>query len=172
MRCDTALDRMLEAEPSELRGVGDGELAAHIAACGRCSRIAATLLDELGALDSALAGFGKRHDADAAADAALAAVRGGVGAGRAPGPPARDGARVGPGWRTWTRGAWVPLAAAAALAAVLLARDDAPVDGPVRRAPGVEPRVSVTPPEDQGAAILETANPNITIVWLYEREES
>lgn len=192
--CDTALERMLEAEPVELRGEVDTELARHIKGCDRCRAVAAAMLEELEALDDALdhlAGAVRAADAadhavqpmadpmaaaDAAADAALAASGDGS-----------DGVvmdvRRGPGRRTgrgrsrWTRAAWVPLAAAAALAAVLLFGRDHPFSGPGTGTtppaePTIEPQVAVTPPADKSVAIMETENPNITIVWLYEREGS
>lgn len=171
MTCDRALERMLEAEPAALRGAGDSELAAHVVRCERCARAAAALLDELETLDVALGDVRGRRTADTAADAALATMRHEARDDRAPArPDGESHARGGrPGWRTWTRGAWVPLAAAAALAAVLLVRGDRPVMDPVPEGPALEPRVSVTPPADRSAAIMETANPDITIIWLYER---
>ncbi len=183
MTCETALDRMLEAGPAVLRGEDGGELARHIAGCPRCARVATAILADLEAVDRALADFADARDADAAADAALAAVRrqgdGDVVPLRSrPGTTTGDASPRHAGGagsrRAWTRRAWVPLAAAAALAAVLVLRqDEAPFPaGPAPAAPAIEPRVSVTPPADRGAAILETENPNITIVWLYEREES
>jgi hypothetical protein len=187
MTCDMALERMLEAEPAALRGEDGSELARHIVGCDRCAAVAATLLDELDAVDAALADLaadGTDSAADAAADAALAAVRAGT-SGDVPPLDARTrtphGARVpaateprnGEARRRWPRRAWVPLAAAAGLATVLvLAREDRPVPGPAPERPAIGARVSVVPPTDRGAAIMETANPNITIVWLYEREES
>lgn len=162
--CETALDRLLEAAPAELRGRADTELAAHIAGCHRCAAVAAAMLEELGAVDHALADYATHPTADAAADAALAAIRKEDG----------DGV-VSLEGRRWLRTAWVPLAAAAALAAVLVFGQDDPFSGPgvgttSPPEPTLEPRVAVTPPADKGAAIMETENPNITIVWLYERE--
>lgn len=174
MRCETALERMLEAEPETLRGEGDGELVRHLAGCARCARIAATLVEESDAVDRALDEWAGEISADATADAALAAIR------ATPtdevAPPGFDQGSGAVGVRrvsrrTWMRRAWVPLAAAAALAGILfLTRHEMPFppasgsDGPA-----VEPRVSVTPPPDRNVAIMETENPNITIVWLYQR---
>lgn len=198
MTCEEWLDRILEADPKELRGKASTELARHIDGCPRCGPVAATILRELDAVDAALARYAEGrplhatdpaadHDAgdrgrvdphvaaDAATDAALAAVRG-------TGRPAGAGAPTAPPRRTlttrWTRAAWIPLAAAAALAAVmLLGRDDpfagtgpGPAPGERAIAADLDPRVSVNPPTDRAAAIMETGNPDITIVWLYERE--
>lgn len=175
MTCETALERMLEAGPAALRGEDGGELARHIANCRQCARTAATLLEETGALDRALGDWAQRASPDEAADAALAAVRAAPGDESVPVRPDHSHrAGAGAPRRTWRRRAWIPLAAAAALAGILfLARDDTPF--PVASAPAAppsEPRVSVTPPPDRSAAIMETENPNITIVWLYQREES
>lgn len=177
MTCETALEQMLEAGPAALRGEDGGELARHVAECPRCARIAATLLRETGAVDRALDEWARATPADAAADVALAAAREDPGAGVVPLRHDRGlGAVEVPGahqW-SWTRKAWVPLAAAAALAGVLfLGRDQGPGASPSRAAgPPVEPRVSVTPPSDRSAAIMETGNPDITIVWLYQKEGS
>lgn len=181
MRCDEALERMLEAGPAELRGEADTGLAAHIAACDRCAAVAAAMLEEADAVDAALdeyavgrpmgeaagadAPTGHHTAADAAADAALAAVR----------EEAAGAIPLAQPTAPWIRRAWVPLAAAAALAAVLVLRQapaPLPMGAPPSDEPTVQPRVSVTPPADKGAAIMATENPNITIVWLYEREES
>lgn len=181
MRCDEALERMLEAEPAELRGETDTELAAHIAGCDRCAAVAAAMLEEADVVDAALDGYAvgrsmgeaagadapTRHHtaADAAAEAALAAAR------EEPAEAIPRAQRTAP----WIRRAWIPLAAAAALAAVLVLRHapaPLPTGTPTPDAPTVQPRVSITPPADKGAAIMATENPNITIVWLYEREGS
>ena len=159
MRCEMARERMLEVDPAELVGGGTGELAGHLAACPECAGVAAALVRELAALEDAVEAWAAAGDARAAADAVLAGSR--------ERPPVAGPLRR----RAWR--VWVPLAAAAALAAVLL----------MSREPGVErtgtavqaapaPRVAVTPPPDRGAAIMETPNPKITIVWLYEKEES
>ena len=197
MRHDEALEGMLEAGPAELRGDGDTELARHIAGCDRCAAAAATILDELDAVDRAVAhlaadGPGTAEataapsthgEADAAVDAALAAIRTGRQGDVASLDPRRrtevDGEPSARGStadadRSWLRAAWVPLAAAAALAAVLVFSRDDPFAGAPPGAPPpeptMEPRVSVTPPADRAAAIMETENPDITIVWLYQRE--
>jgi hypothetical protein len=215
--CDTALEQMLEAAPAELRGEADTDLARHIAGCRRCAAVAAAMVEELEAVDDALAehatsgptlaaesalaadagAAGREADpyaaADAAADAALAAIRqdetrdivsldrrrrtapDGARPDRAPAAAHAPTGPAPPGSsRRWPRAAWVPLAAAAALAAVLVFNQDDPFSGPTDITsppePTLEPRVAVTPPADKGAAIMETENPNITIVWLYERE--
>lgn len=72
---------------------------------------------------------------------------------------------------------WGPLAAAAALATVLLARsggpgpDPAGVPAEVNAPAHGEPVVAVTVSPGRGAAVMGTTNPKITVVWLYERSE-
>jgi hypothetical protein len=177
MKCEIALERMLEAEPAVLRGEDVGELAEHVAGCARCARIAATLLEETDTVDRALGEWAGSASADSAADTALAAVRAagreGVVSPRGDRDPGTAAAARAPR-QTWVRRAWIPLAAAAALAGVLVtARNETPFPKATESAgTPFEPRVSVTPPADRSAAIMETENPNITIVWLYEREGS
>lgn len=183
MRCETALERMLEAEPAELRGEVDTEMARHIAGCARCGAVAAAMLAEANALDAALgeyaAALAGTTDADrtaaarVAADAALTAIGPENGEETLPGRGPVSSRSRG---RRWTRAAWLPLAAAAALAGVLvLGRGPGPFPTSVPTLPDPRPpapAVSVRPPADRGTAIMETGNPDITIVWLYEREES
>jgi anti-sigma factor RsiW len=158
MTCETARERMLEVDAAELTGEGTGPLARHLEGCPACARMAATLATELADLERAFEAF-ETADARAAADAALAASR-----------PRPAGS---PRSRRWPRWPWVPLAAAAALTAVLVTTRQPPMEvtDPDVAAP-TAPRVAVTPPPDRAAAIMETANPDITIVWLYEREGS
>lgn len=155
MRCEQALERMLVADPGALRGdaAADAELAAHLAGCRRCRAVAATLTSELAALDAGLEELASRRELPV-------------------GAPARHRRRRLP------RGTWVPLAAAAALAALLVIGRGG---GPELERPGSggeppwpgsgEPRVAVTVPVDRGAAVMATRNPKITVVWLYERSE-
>lgn len=199
MTCDQSLARMMEADPHELRGEADTELAAHIRGCPRCARVAETLVAEVDAIDAVLEQYaaGPLHTgaaaedggaidpnvaADVAADTAIDAVlaRQGPGSETVPLHRAMPGAETGqvepvpvrpP--RSWIRRAWVPLTAAATLALVLMLPGDDPLptngSDPTAVAP-IDPRVAVTPPADRNAAIMETENPNITIVWLYQRE--
>ena len=192
MTCDEALDRMLEADPGELTEDLDEidaremtELTVHIRSCGRCAAVARTLRSELRSLDTGLEALahdparsagsssGAADAADAAADAALAAVRSDANSEVVALHRSDDnGAKERP---RWARRAWIPLAAAAALTGVLVIgqrEQPLPPSDATARTEAIDPRVSVVPPADRGAAIMETGNPNITIVWLYEREES
>jgi hypothetical protein len=158
MTCDSALDRLLEADVTELRGEGDGALARHLAECERCAAVAGALVGELDRLDEGLGLWAEAGDARAAADTILAH---------------ETGDRAGPrGQRPWLRHAWAPLAAAAAVAGVLLLRPPGPEWGMAPPGPGVEPTIAVRPPPGRSAAIMKTGNPNITIVWLYQEGET
>lgn len=168
MTCEQAMRRILDADRGALDGTGDSGLARHLRSCDRCAAAAAALARELAAVDHALSVHGDAGDPDAAAAAALAASR-------APVPVAEAAPR--PRDRRFLR-AWVPLAAAAALAALLLVERpgtdpsdaDLPPAGVLLGSTGA-PRLAIRPPADRRAAIMETANPNITIVWLYQEEE-
>ena len=184
MTCEHALELMLEADPAELSGGGDSPLAAHIAGCGRCAAVAAALAGELAELDDELAAFAAAGDADAAADRALAAIRsaarsGGpdVGRVRAVGADEEAGRGVGREGSShrWRRLAWVPVAAAAVVAALLLGplpdfpafdRGAGDTSG-VTETETTETRFAVETPAGRNAAVMKTANPKITVVWIY-----
>lgn len=55
MKCSEALEQMLVAEPSELRGGAHSALARHVAGCPRCVAVAARIAGDTELLASALA---------------------------------------------------------------------------------------------------------------------
>ncbi|MBW3553506.1 MAG: hypothetical protein KY466_08350 [Gemmatimonadetes bacterium] len=156
MTCRDALERMMEAEPAVLEGAAsaDAALAEHLRGCGRCRAVADVLARELAALDA------------------------GLGELASPGADPREQLRprfAVSGTRVWK---WIPLAAAALAAVLLLGRSGPPPGGgpgPAElTAEDREPRattLAVTLPENRGAAVMSTRNPKITVVWLYERSE-
>lgn len=153
MRHEEAMERMLEADPDELVGESDTPLAAHVQKCERCNALGRRLLEEQTTLARAIEEIRPRAAATEATDRAL-------------------GGR-GTGSSRWGWGAvLVPLAAAAAVAALLLWT---PREGSVRRAEppiAVEPgpaRVSIDVPEG-GAVVFATRDPAVTLVWI-ERPE-
>lgn len=181
MECEQARDLMMEADRAALRGDGEGALARHVRSCGRCAAVGRALAAEFDRVDRRLRAWGDAGDPDAAATAALAAARGlavepgGAGArvsGSDPRPKSRppEGRAAEPR-RGWHRLAWLPAAAAAVIATLVLVDRD-PVDwhDPAGVGDAPAPRVAVRPPPDRRAAIMETANPDITIIWLYEEE--
>lgn len=147
--CERARDWMLEAEPTELRGEGSSPLAEHVAGCDGCRRRAEAIIAGMAELDGALAALAR------------------------PVPAARviPISRPSPGRRTvrWA----APLAIAAGVAAVVLARPAAPVG----ERPGVTAeriaRVLFAPApvahaaEGRSVAVLRTNDPGVTVVWVY-----
>lgn len=148
MNCATALDRMLEAERGELEGGGgtDSELSRHLRGCATCRAAAARILDAERALGDALAAMTPRRRAeDAMAEAAQRAGR-----------------------RRW---AWraVPLAAAATLAALLLARREPTVSPlpPLPPAPSAAVGVEVQGPLGRSVAVFQTNDRAVVVIWFF-----
>ena len=146
MNCDAARERLLEADLAELRG--GGELALHLQACEHCRRQAQVIVDQYTALRSALEGQAPRLDpADRRWQRPLRRV---------------------PAWRRW--GVVVPLALAASLAILAVAR---------RNRPGLEPATSMPAVASAGAgldvqgppattvAVFQTDNPDIVVIWSF-----
>lgn len=165
--CVPFRERMLEADPEELRGEGDGPLARHLRACPACARVASVLLEETGRLDAFLA-------AAPALDVEAVLAKAGIESGRGPGTagassPRSSGPRFAPRMRRFpTRRLWIPVAAAAALA-LLLFRSSTVHVPPTSVAAAVHapaPPV-VEPTAGQDAAIIKTDDPEITVVWLF-----
>ena len=122
--CTPFRELMLEADPAELRGEGSGALARHLRVCEPCSRVAAILLEETRRLDALL---------EEAPDVDVAGILARAGVSSAPPVPASATSRPAPApappsepghvrMRFPRRRLWIPLAAAAALAALLLVR--------------------------------------------------
>ena len=170
-RCSEIRDLLLEASPQELAGRDDSSVARHVAECPACGKVAALLLEETAALDRALA-FQGPPDVDAILDAALGTHghTGSEDSAAATGDPATRtltgaGARVLP-FPSWTR--WTVLAAAAV--ATILFLQAAPDAGSPGR---LASRLSETPPLVESApnhnvAVMETANPDITVLWFFQ----
>ena len=150
--CERVRELLLEAEPEDLRGDGDGEVARHLQGCPTCARVAAAVLGATRALDEALTAGAARLDPAAIVARALG-----------PAPLAARPRRVRrPGRWAGVAG----LAAAAALAAILLTRPpEAPLSPAPRLAQGPPPLVEVATPTD--VAIIQTDNPDITVLWFF-----
>ena len=148
--CNTAFERLLEADPVELEGRGDSELAAHVRECRRCSAVAAKLLEGQERLATELNGMSP----GVAVERALAAAR------------ARR--RQKPGWRRVLRWA-APLAAAAAVAGVFFLRtpDTSRMPGEIvlRPVPRIEPLVEM--PVGRNVMVFETKDESAKVIWFY-----
>jgi anti-sigma factor RsiW len=149
--CRVALERLLDAEPAELEGRGDSELAAHVRGCTRCGALAARLTRGQAELARALDALGPRLDVEAA----LAAVRV---------RPLRASA-----WRRTV--AWgTPLAAAAVLASVILVRGwnrgpSLPNEMLPRSVAAIEPLVEA--PAAGNVLVFETKDQSAKVIWFY-----
>lgn len=162
MSCSKWGRLMLMAEPAELRGEGGSPLAAHIRECDTCGRAAERIHRGEESLSRAIELLAERRLAFP--------------------PDLRPNVRsTRP--RRW---GWVPLAAAAAVAALLVqpwAREpESPVRHPgasavanwtaVPRAGELEVRggpvggVAVTRSE-RDFALISTENPNVSVVWFF-----
>ena len=158
MNCGDARRALLEAELSTLQGVGDEPLARHVRECPGCSSVARAIVEGEAALGDFLEGAAPRLDPDSVLDAA--------GRGEAvevrPGHP-RWRSRIGPG-----RGlVLLPLAAAAAATALFLGRPPS-LPGPPYAPPAPSAGLDVQVPGVSGVAVLETNNPDITVLWLFD----
>jgi hypothetical protein len=162
--CTTIQDELLEAAPDELAGVARTPIAEHLRDCPDCAPVARLLLDEHARLGRALALVQPSLSPDEATDDVLTTAR------LAPDSTWRD--RVDRARRFLITA--LPMAAAAAIAAYFVyglpGRDVPAVDVTVP-APEVPARfVRATVPAGASAVVLRTANPNITLVWITEKE--
>ena len=153
--CHEVRDWLLEAEPAELRGQGEGELAAHVRGCSTCAALAARILADEAALATAVSAMVAKVALDV--------------------EPSRTRHQAERRRRTRRRVVWgvaAPLAAAAIGALALFPRV-APGDPgsplgtmPEWALPGGAGPGGVIRDGGGRAAILPTANPDITVVWL------
>jgi len=147
--CDGALERLLEADPEELAGQGDSEVAVHVRECVRCQAVGAKLLVGQGRLTDALGRMVPRTDVDRALSAArarrLKAHR----------------------WQQFWQ--WGPVAAAAAIAGVMIlqALGGAPMlEGEIGAVPvAIEPLVEA--PAGRNVMVFETSDQLAKVIWFY-----
>jgi len=146
--CDDVRERLLEADLPRLQGDDSSDLAIHLRMCEACRAVASQLVAGEAELRQAL----ERLEPEASAEqAALRAMR-----------EARARNRRRPL-------AVSVLAAAAGLAALVLFRTDhqnvspSPLP-PAEARPLVEARVG------QDVIVYHTANPNVVVLWLYQRK--
>jgi hypothetical protein len=152
MNCSTAADMMMEADPQELSGEGDSDLASHLEGCSSCRAMAEQLID--GHLSLAM-GLDARMPRLSVEDALHAAER------RASALRRRN-ARLQIG---------APLAAAAGFVAlVLLEHGSQAVEEPVQTTVVKSmPGLDVTGPPGKDIAVFKVLDrPDIVVVWFFD----
>jgi len=152
MNCSAATDRMLEADPRDLVGEGDGELASHLATCDRCRTIAERFVSGQLGLARELDARTPRFGADEAlrnAKRKASVIR-----------------RRNAGWQIAA-----PLAAAAGLAGlVLFGGGDTGTELLMQaRAPEPPSGLEVTAPPGKDVAVFKvTDRPDVVVVWFFD----
>jgi len=154
--CRRPVADLLRADVDELRGGGSSELAGHILDCERCGALARSILSGYETLDDTL---------DPAVDVQGRSI---VALGRA---LAARGDRHRPRWALPMPPAWAAAtAAAASIAAALALVLPAPLD-PALEPAWQPPTTWASPPvvsaPQHNVAVIQTGNPDITIIWLY-----
>ncbi len=150
MKCADAVALILEADSVDLRGEGNSPLARHVRACSRCQALAQIVIDEERILAVQMAQVVPSPDLDEILHRSLATIS----------------ERRGP--RRFRRAglALVPLAAAAVVAALFL-RGDPPLPGSTYSPPDRPAHFGLELPEGRNAAVLQTDNPDITVLWFF-----
>lgn len=152
LSCSQAREALLEADLAQLEGRSGDALAGHLGGCEKCSAMARMILDGERGLGEVIEALVPASDLDELLERA-----------REEGPGIRSAIRRK---LTWSARGVVPLAAAAALAALFLGREPVlPGDPvvPLATAPGLGLEV----PEGQNVAVLATNNPDITVLWFF-----
>jgi predicted anti-sigma-YlaC factor YlaD len=147
MNCDAARQLLLEAELAELEGQGDGEVARHLQSCERCRKQARVILDQYAVLRGALERQTPRLD---------------------PADPRWRRSVLRSPARRWV--AAVPLALAAGLAILVVARRHQPAHEPSAPPPvaasGAQ-GLDVQGPPGRTVAVFQTDNPDIVVIWSF-----
>ena len=189
MTCDQALEQMLDAELTLLAS-GGSELAGHVRGCVRCGRIARRLQADTQQLAVAMS----RSDVRRARRVPLLVWATPVAAAAAllvmlsPPEPVERVAEVASVLSPVTVDSFPPAPAVAPIAAKAakrgpmlrafpVAQSITPVSLPLQ-APIATPArvvasnaVSVTPPAGTRAVVMQTSDPKLVVVWLYDPEE-
>lgn len=160
MTCEEALDLILEADPQSLEGRRDSPLAEHLGMCTRCQSTANVILEEEAQLSKAMTREAPRVDSLAILAAAEKRRVTPIGTPFLP-----------PRWRIRSRNlAMAGLASAAAVIALLLGKNPS-LPGPEYSVPQVaRTGLDLQVPDGRTAAVLETNNPDITVLWLFDGE--
>ena len=149
MTCTEIHDQLLEADTSTLRGEGESAVAHHLQSCPRCRQLAERIVAEESSLQRALAALEPQQSVDGAVRAAVA--------------HARRRRR-----RRWVVASGLAAAAVAAFALWQSGRSALPPSPP----PTTMAQPFVQTRADQNVIVYQTANPDIVVVWLYQRNGS
>ena len=153
--CTRSLEFLLESDVDELRGTADTEAGTHVRSCARCRGAARRILASNELLGAALGAV----PGDLDVDAVLARARLTVESGPGPELPAR---------RPWRR--WAALAAAASIGSLMLLGERDPAPPGVPLAPLSAELPTVDAPADQNVTVIQTDNPDITVLWFFQGE--
>ncbi len=149
MKCDDAFDRLLEADPQELTGRTDSDLAVHVRGCARCQVVASELLAGQVQLAGELAKLRPRPDVSEALRLTRARWR-----------------RTRRLERAWH---WGPVAAAAVLAAAMVLSSlpaGRMVEGDIATVPTtLEPLVEEA--TSRNVLVFEARDRSAKVVWFY-----
>jgi hypothetical protein len=193
MTCDQALELMLDAELTELSATAPTRLGAHLRDCDWCRRVGLQLVDDTRHLASAMALPVDRHSRwkrrlYESLPAGLAAgilvmltfqLREEAVVGEvprvlpavvvSPAAPAVPDEPVAPPAATTAR----PRLLKAFPAAQPIAAVEMALQAPVPTPPALvtSNAVSVTPPAGTRAVVMQTSDPKLVVVWLYDPEE-
>ena len=151
MICVEAHRSILEADPLALEGRGDDPLALHIRECSSCRAMARAVLEGEKDLAEDLVAAVSLPDLDSLLDGALAPIRKRSSLRL---PPKRFGLTV------------LPLAAAAAMAALFLGSDPQ-LPGELYFPSQPQPGLGLEVPTGQDVAVIATNNPDITVLWFF-----
>jgi hypothetical protein len=193
MTCDQALELMLDAELMELSAAAPTPLGAHLRDCGWCRRVGLQLVDDTQHLASAMALPVDRRSrwkrrAHESVPATLAAgilvmltiqLRQETFVGQVPrvlpavvvspaSPAVPDEPVAPPAVKTSRPRLLKAFPAAQPIAAVEMA-----LQAPVATPPALvaSNAVTVTPPAGTRAVVMQTSDPKLVVVWLYDPEE-
>jgi len=149
INCDSAFEHLLEADPQELAGLGDSQLAVHVSECVRCQAVGAKLLGGQEQLAAALTQIVPHTDVDGALNAARARR-----------------SKIRKRHQFWQ---WGPIAAAAAISGVMIlqALGGTPIlEGEILSVPAaIEPLVEA--PAGQNMLVFQKSDQSAKVIWFY-----
>jgi hypothetical protein len=170
--CDELREMLLEADAAELRGEGSSSVALHVRDCRICAAAALRILSAQQELEDALESLAAAAASPLAVARASKEMRGSAASPAPAADPRSTPVHHRARFRRRLSAAIAPLAAAAVLVLFLLSRD-----GKLPRLETPQPNVMAianTPVVNVEAgsdvAVMQTSNPNITVVWYLNRE--